>query len=105
MNADEPQSSPEKGLGDSDGESTATSTQSTDGGESGGIQAEGSGPEVELPYDDDELEADSLMGELWLFIKEEKKWWMPPIIAALLLLVLLFSIGNSGGAPFIYTLF
>ena len=47
----------------------------------------------------------SLMGEFWLFIKEEKKWWLPPIILVLLGVGILVALTSTGAAPSIYTLF
>ncbi len=47
----------------------------------------------------------SLMGEFWLFIKEEKKWWLTPIILVLLGVGILVALTSTGAAPFIYTLF
>lgn len=49
---------------------------------------------------------DSLLGEFFLFLKQEKKWWLFPLITVLVLLsvVIVFAEG-SAFAPFIYTLF
>lgn len=47
----------------------------------------------------------SLLGEFWLFIKNEKKWWLTPIIVVFILLAFLIFVGNSPLAPFIYPLF
>jgi len=48
----------------------------------------------------------SLLGELWLFMKERKKYWLVPIIVVMFLLGgLLVLAQGSAIAPFIYTLF
>lgn len=47
----------------------------------------------------------SLVGEFWVFIKENKAWWMIPILLVLGGLGLLVVLGSTGAAPFIYTLF
>ncbi len=61
-----------------------------------------------LIHEDDDYEegTDSLLGEFWLFIKEEKKWWLAPLLLVLLSLgaVIVFAEG-SALAPFIYTIF
>ena len=46
----------------------------------------------------------SLVSELWDFLKQNKKWWLLPVVVLLLPGVLLFLSG-SGAAPFVYTLF
>jgi hypothetical protein len=46
-----------------------------------------------------------IIGEFILFMRERKAYWMAPIIVGLLLLALLVVLGNTAGAPFIYTLF
>ncbi|MGD9857465.1 MAG: DUF5989 family protein [Planctomycetaceae bacterium] len=43
-----------------------------------------------------------LLGEFWLFLKDNKKWWLLPILLALLLLGALVIASGSGLAPFIY---
>jgi hypothetical protein len=48
---------------------------------------------------------ESLVGEFWVFLKQNKKWWLLPILAVMLLLGLLVFLGGSGAAPFVYTLF
>lgn len=51
-------------------------------------------------------EADlSLVGEFWVFIKENKAWWMVPILLVLGGLGILVVLSSTGAAPFIYTLF
>jgi hypothetical protein len=47
----------------------------------------------------------SIVSEFILFMRERKAYWMAPIIVGLLLLALLVVLGNTAGAPFIYTLF
>jgi len=46
----------------------------------------------------------NLLGEFWLFAKENKAWWILPIIVMLLLMAWVIAIGG-GTAQFIYTLF
>lgn len=48
----------------------------------------------------------SLLGEMWAFMKVRKKWWLGPIIVMMLLVggLLVFAQG-SALAPFIYTIF
>jgi hypothetical protein len=48
----------------------------------------------------------SLLSELWAFMRARKKWWLLPIILMLLLVgsLLVFAQG-SALAPFIYTVF
>jgi hypothetical protein len=48
---------------------------------------------------------ESLLTELWGFLRANKKWWLLPILAVLLLMGVLFVLGSSAAAPFIYTLF
>ena len=47
-----------------------------------------------------------VLGEFWLFLKQEKKYWLVPIVLVFVLfgLLLVFS-QSSAVAPFIYTLF
>ena len=59
----------------------------------------------EQPFRDLEEEKVSLLGEFWMFLKENKKFWLLPVIIFLLLLGLLIILGGSSAAPFIYTLF
>lgn len=47
----------------------------------------------------------SLIGEFWVFIKENKAWWMIPILLVLGGLGILVVLSSTGAAPFIYTLF
>lgn len=47
----------------------------------------------------------SLVGEFWLFLREEQKWWLAPIIAVLLLVGAAIALHATGAAPFIYALF
>lgn len=48
----------------------------------------------------------SLVRELFLFIKQEKKWWLVPLLAVLLIVggLIIFA-GSSPLAPFLYPLF
>ena len=46
-----------------------------------------------------------LAREILGFLRETKKWWLTPIILAVLLLGILVTLGATGAAPFIYTLF
>lgn len=43
--------------------------------------------------------------ELVMFIRYNKKWYLIPIVVSILLLGVLMVLGNTGAAPFIYTLF
>lgn len=47
----------------------------------------------------------SLIGELFDFLKTNKKWWLAPIVIVLLSLGTLLLLSGSAAAPFIYTLF
>jgi hypothetical protein len=47
----------------------------------------------------------SLLGELWSFLRYNKKWWLLPILTILLLFGVLLLLSASAAAPFIYTLF
>ena len=58
--------------------------------------------EFERPGEEQEL---SLVGEFWVFIKENKAWWMVPILLVLGGLGALVVLSSTGAAPFIYTLF
>jgi Family of unknown function (DUF5989) len=49
--------------------------------------------------------SESLLGELWGFLKNNKKWWLLPMLAVLLLFGLLVLLSSTAVAPFIYTLF
>jgi hypothetical protein len=48
---------------------------------------------------------ESLVVELWGFLKSNKKWWLTPIIAVLLLVGVFAFLMTTGLAPFIYTMF
>jgi hypothetical protein len=50
-------------------------------------------------------ESESLVSELWDFLRLNKKWWLLPIIACLLLIGVLIILSQTAAAPFIYTLF
>ncbi|MEJ7616723.1 MAG: DUF5989 family protein [Pyrinomonadaceae bacterium] len=48
----------------------------------------------------------SLVGEIWLFLRENKKLWLMPIIVVLLLMGALMMFAQSSAlAPFIYSIF
>ena len=47
----------------------------------------------------------SFVRELVMFIRQNKKWYLIPIVLSILLLGILISLGSTGAAPFIYTLF
>ena len=46
-----------------------------------------------------------LVWEFLTFLAHNKKWWLAPIIVVLVLFGLLVVLGQTGLAPFIYTLF
>ncbi len=48
----------------------------------------------------------SVVGELWMFMRERKKWWLLPVIVVMVLVgTLLVVAQGSALAPFIYSLF
>jgi drug/metabolite transporter superfamily protein YnfA len=48
----------------------------------------------------------SLVGEVWLFLRQNKKLWLLPIVFVLLVMgALLVFAQSSALAPFIYTIF
>lgn len=48
----------------------------------------------------------SILGELWVFMRERKKWWLLPVIVVMLIVgTLLVLAQGSVLAPFIYTIF
>jgi hypothetical protein len=47
----------------------------------------------------------SLVQEFALFVTENKKWWLIPILLVFGLIGLFVTLGATGAAPFIYTLF
>jgi drug/metabolite transporter superfamily protein YnfA len=48
----------------------------------------------------------SMVGEVWLFLRQNKKLWLLPIVVVLLVLGLLLIFAQSSAlAPFIYTIF
>lgn len=48
----------------------------------------------------------SMVKELWQFLKERKVWWLTPIIIMLLLVGVLIVFGQSSAvSPFVYALF
>jgi Family of unknown function (DUF5989) len=50
--------------------------------------------------------SESIVVEIWSFLKVRKKFWLAPIIIALLLLAGLFVLASQAGvvSPFIYAL-
>jgi hypothetical protein len=46
-----------------------------------------------------------VIGEFFLFLKENKKYWLIPPIVALLLIGLVVMLGGTAAAPFIYSFF
>ena len=46
-----------------------------------------------------------LVQEFVLFVTENKKWWLIPILLVFGLIGLFVTLGATGAAPFIYTLF
>jgi len=53
------------------------------------------------------MSSDTLLGELWEFLKVRKAWWITPIIVMLILVAVLLVLGQTGGgaSPFVYALF
>ena len=47
----------------------------------------------------------SVLVELWQFLRQTKKWWLFPVVFTLLLLGILIWMSSTAAAPFIYTLF
>jgi hypothetical protein len=47
----------------------------------------------------------SLLKEFLSFLRNNKKWWLLPIVIVGVILGILLFLGNTGVAPFIYTLF
>ena len=47
----------------------------------------------------------TLVQQFTIFITENKKWWLIPILLVFGLIGLLVTLGATGAAPFIYTLF
>ena len=46
-----------------------------------------------------------VLGEFWVFLRENKKWWLLPLLIALVLVGGLIVLSSTALAPFIYTLF
>lgn len=47
----------------------------------------------------------SLLGEVWSYLKVRKKWWLLPIIVMLVIVAALIVLGSSSAlSPFIYAL-
>ncbi len=48
----------------------------------------------------------SMVGEMWMFLRQNKKLWLLPIVIVLVMLgALLVFAQSSALAPFIYTIF
>ena len=77
-------------------EAPAVSEQNPD------AQPRNTGNEFERAGQEEEL---SLAAEFILFLKENKKWWLLPIILVLGAVGVIAILGQTGAAPFIYTLF
>ena len=45
------------------------------------------------------------LGEMVNFLRHNKKWWLVPLLVTLGLVAVLATLGGTGVAPFIYTLF
>lgn len=55
---------------------------------------------------EEESTNNSLIKELWLFLRERKAWWLTPIITILFFMAVLIIFGHSTAlSPFIYALF
>ena len=52
-----------------------------------------------------ESSGESLVAELWGFLRHNKKWWLLPIFVVLFLFGVLIVLSGTAAAPFIYTLF
>jgi hypothetical protein len=52
-----------------------------------------------------EQSGNTILSELWSFLRYNKKWWLLPILTILLLFGVLLLLSASAAAPFIYTLF
>lgn len=63
-------------------------------------KAEGEGAYAPPPADE------SILREIWDFLRVRKKFWLAPIIIALMLLALLFFVAGQASvvSPFIYAL-
>jgi hypothetical protein len=48
---------------------------------------------------------ESLLGDLWDFLRHGKKWWLTPIVVILLLYGVLLLVYGTAAAPFLYTFF
>jgi hypothetical protein len=48
---------------------------------------------------------DSIVGELWRFMKQNKKFWLLPILITIAIVGVLIVLAGSAAAPFIYPLF
>ena len=62
-------------------------------------------PENEFSKIADSSADQSLIGELFEFLKTNKKWWLAPILLVLLSVGVLLLLSSTAAAPFIYTLF
>jgi hypothetical protein len=48
----------------------------------------------------------SLLRELWAFMRARRKWWLLPVIVTMLLIGALIAFAQGSAlAPFIYTIF
>ncbi len=55
---------------------------------------------------DEKIKNNSLLGEVWNFLKIRKAWWLTPIIIVLLLVGILIVMSQSSViSPFIYAFF
>lgn len=61
--------------------------------------------DVKVFEDTSRTKAPSAFLEVLDFLRNNKKWWLTPIIIGLLLLAALLTLGGTGVAPIIYTLF
>ena len=50
--------------------------------------------------------AETLLKDLWGFMKENKRWWLLPIFIIIFLVGVLIVLGQSSSlSPFVYALF
>ena len=48
---------------------------------------------------------ESVLSDLWYFLRHTRKWWLLPLFIVLLAFGALMLLGGTAAAPFIYTLF